>query len=135
MKPRAKFLIEPVAPDPGVFTLTSLVAYIRRPGRKGEIVGTIHRSFRNAPGVTPGLPTWWFCPDLPATPVERSDDSEADIVAKALAWVQRHRQIKLTEKRTRGGKEQRHQAKPTPRPSKTTPFRSRQNGPKGRRAQ
>ena len=93
MKPRAKFLLDTVSPDPGVFTLTSLVAYIRRPGRDKEIVGTIHRAWRNAPGVAPGLPTWWFCPEFPdpAIPVERSDDSETDIIRKAMEWLHNNR--------------------------------------------
>lgn len=90
MKAKPKFLLEPVEPDPGTFTLSGPVAHVRRT-EDGEIVGTIHRSFRNAPGVTPGLPTWWFCPDLPATPVECSDDSEADIIRKAMDWLNAHR--------------------------------------------
>ena len=70
MKAKPTFLLEPVTPDTGAFILSGPVAHIRRT-EDGKVVGTIHRSFRNAPGVVPGLPTWWFCPDLPATPVER----------------------------------------------------------------
>lgn len=89
MKTKKKFVIEPIPKTDNTFEPTRCVARIRET-TKNEVAGHIHRSFRNAPGVEPGLPTWWFCPAEPPLPVVRSDESEADIVRLALAWLERN---------------------------------------------
>ena len=89
MKTKDTFHIETIIDAGNAFVLTGPVANIRRSSDR-KTVGTLYRGFRNAPGQFP-VPTWWFCPDEPATPVERSEVSEADIICKALAWVGKHR--------------------------------------------
>lgn len=87
MKTKTNYKIETVPKTDCTFEPTRCVALIRE-AKSGDLAGSIYRSFRNAPGAEPGLPTWWFCPAEPAIPVVRSDESEADIVRQALEWLE-----------------------------------------------
>lgn len=64
MNAKPQFLIEPLPAEAGVFNLTTVIANVRRCS-DGEIVATIHRSWRNARSACPGVPCWWFCSDAP----------------------------------------------------------------------
>ena len=89
MKRTQPYSIEPTDSGFGGFVLTGKVARICR-SSDGQVAGTLHRSWRNALGATPGIPVWWFCPTNAAHPVETSESSEAEIIAKALAWLALH---------------------------------------------